>query len=247
MAYEDDLDVIVFCLQEADHPEVERPGNVLLELAHAARYVHHCNHHRIPLVLELLFPGLIAEIFLLERANAGAARLSSLPLYVLDQATALVQVRKNSRFSDLGEFGGGRLDRLLRFIFQIGKVQVFENEFGDLVDFNFGFVVVLARTIPGAGSDAGILAGLALTCDYIANLGASISGAPLLLLAIVEAKLVFIERADRDFHYALAVGKNDRFIGNNGTEILFYRIADSLFVTFLIYLTLARKRPVVPL
>src|SRR5262249_24528417 len=154
---------------------------------------------------------------------------------------------KNSRFSDLGEFGGGRLDRLLRFIFQIGKVQVFENEFGDLVDFNFGFVVVLARTIPGAGSDAGIVAGLALTGDYIANLGASISGAHLLLLAIVEAQLVFIERADRDFHYALAVGKNDRFIGNNGTEILFYRIADSLFVTFLIYLTLARKRPVVPL
>ena len=59
------------------------------------------------------------------------------------------------------------------------------------------------------------------------------------LFAVIEAKLVFVERADRDFDGALAVGKDDRLVRDDRTEVLLDRFADAFLVAILIDLAFA--------
>src|SRR5262249_21263927 len=92
MAHEYDLHLIVLGLQEADHPEVEGPRYIFLELAHRAADVHHRYHDGIALVLDLFLPGFVPEIFLLEGTHLGLAGLFGAAPKVFQDRAPLVQV-----------------------------------------------------------------------------------------------------------------------------------------------------------
>jgi len=83
--------------------------------------------------------------------------------------------------------------------------------------------------------------------DHVADVGVSIAGANMLLLAVVESKLVFIKLAKRDLNNALAVGEDDRLVGYDRAKVLLDRVADSLLVTILVDLPFALERPIVSL
>ena len=51
---------------------------------------------------------------------------------------------------------------------------------------------------------------------------------------IVETKLVFVERFDRNFNGALAVGEDDGFVGDNRAEVFADRFLYTILVALLI-------------
>ena len=239
MADEDDLDMIVLRAQEAHHPEVERPRNVLLEIAHTPRNIHHGDDDGVRFVLDLFFPSAIAQVFFLEAAKFGVARFARRALDVFEDAAALVEIRQDAGAAYLCELRRLRLHRLLGFVFEIRQVQVFKNQFGNLVNINFGFVVLLPRLVARALPCADARARLAFAPDHVANLRLAVAGADVFLLAVIEAELVLVERTDRHFDAALAVGKNDRFVRDDGAEILLDGVAHALLVALLIDLPFA--------
>ena len=83
------------------------------------------------------------------------------------------------------------------------------------------------------------MTGLSVVPDHVADVGVSIAGANMLLLAVVEAELVFIKRANGDLNNALAVGEDDRLVGHDRAEVLLDRITDSFLVTILVDLPFA--------
>ena len=168
---------------------------------------------------------------------AGLARLA---FDVFDYASALVEIRKNSRAPNFGELRRLRLNGLFGFVFEVRQVKVFEDELGDLVYVYFGLVVILARLIARARALPGPLS-LTLASYYVADFGVAVSGGDVLFLAIVKTKLVLVKRADRHFDNPLAVGEDDRLVGDDRAEVLFYRLADSLLMAILIDLTFALK------
>ena len=56
----------------------------------------------------------------------------------------------------------------------------------------------------------------------------------MLALAVVEAELVLVERADRDFDGALAVRKDDGLVRDYRAEVLSDGILDALLVALLV-------------
>src|SRR5215831_3159251 len=69
MADEDDSNLIVFRAQKADHPEIEAPRDILLELTHRPADVHERQDNSIRLVSFVLFPALEPQILLLESSQ----------------------------------------------------------------------------------------------------------------------------------------------------------------------------------
>jgi hypothetical protein len=68
----------------------------------------------------------------------------------------------------------------------------------------------------------------------VAHASLAIALAHMFGFLIVETKLVFIERFDRDFDGAFAVGEDDGFVGNNGAEIFADGFLDAILVSLLI-------------
>src|SRR6266478_8256629 len=130
-------------------------------------------------------------------------------------------------------------------LFEVGQMQVFENQLCDLVYVDFGFVVFLSGLIAGAMAPSRPGSRDSLVPDYVPDFGVAVPCSDVLLLAIVEPELVFIERANWNFDYALAVGEDDGFIGDDRPEVLLDRVAHTFFVAVLIDLTFALKRPIV--
>ena len=71
MADEDDLHIVIFCAQEAYHPEVEATSDILLEFAHTAADVHHGYHYSVRLIANRGFPHFKAEVFRLDILELG--------------------------------------------------------------------------------------------------------------------------------------------------------------------------------
>src|SRR5262249_2262317 len=149
--------------------------------------------------------------------------------------------------SNLGEFCCLGRDGVFRLFLEIRQMQVLEDEFSDLVDVYFGFVVFLTRLVACALPLSGPLTRLAVTPDHIADFGISVAAADVFLFSIVEPKLIFIERTDRNFYDSFPIGEDDRFIRDDRAEILLYCLAHTVFVSILIDLTLALQRPIVSL
>src|SRR5436853_1975106 len=246
MAYEDDLHLVVFGLQKPHHPKVKRTGYILLELTHGSRYVHHRDDNGVGFIGDLFFPCLVAQIFFFERAEIGLAAFTSTPPDVLNHAAALVQVCEDARTANLGKLGGLGRNCVFGLFFKIRQVKILEDQRGDLIDIDLGFIVFLARLCASPGAAAGPLtARVAFASDDITDFCVSLAGAYMLLLAIIESEFVLVPTANRHLHDASAVGKNYRFIRDNGAEVLLDRFTHSLLVTLLIDLSLALKRPIV--
>src|ERR1700752_732894 len=61
---------------------------------------HHRYHDGIGLVCHLLFPGLVAKIFLLERTHTRVTRLLGTALYVLENGPPFVEIGQHARAAD---------------------------------------------------------------------------------------------------------------------------------------------------
>src|SRR5262249_15328029 len=110
---------------------------------------------------------------------------------------------------------------------------VFEDQRRQLVDVHFRFVVVsacflspLSRSLPTART--------ALAADDVADARLAVALAHVLAFLVVETKLVFVERFDRDFDGALAVGKDNGFVGNDRSEVFANRFFHAILMTLLI-------------
>ena len=112
-------------------------------------------------------------------------------------------------------------------------MQIFKNQRGNLVDVDFRFVVFGAGFLTG-WSRTRALTGLTFAGNYVAHARLAIALSDVFVLAIVETKLVFIERAHRHSDRALAIREDDRFIRNDRTEVLADRFLDALFVALLV-------------
>jgi len=97
VADEHNLHVIVFCTQEAHHPEVEATSNILLEFSHTPRNVHHSYHHSIRLILNRRLPHLKAQIFGLNILELSIT-LSSITLQILHNGAFLIQISQWTLF-----------------------------------------------------------------------------------------------------------------------------------------------------
>jgi hypothetical protein len=84
----------------------------------------------------------------------------------------------------------------------------------------------LARTLA--------LALLALAPEDIAHARLAVALPDVLSLAIIEAKLILVERTNRHFDGTLAVRQNNRFIRDDGAEVLLNRLFDALFMAVLV-------------
>src|SRR5205085_257195 len=88
---------------------------------------------------------------------------------------------------------------------------------------------------------------LALAPDHVAHARPPVALAHVFALAMIETKLIFVERTDRHFYAALAVRQNDRLVRDNRAEILADRLFDALLVPLLIDDAFALQRPIVAL
>src|SRR5205085_6530084 len=131
-------------------------------------------------------------------------------------------------------------------VFEEGQLQVLEDERGQLVYVHLCFVVVRAQVLTG-GPRAAPLTGLPLARDNVADAGLAVACAHVLALALIEAELVLVERADGNFDGALAVGKNDGLVRDYRAEVLPNGLAHALLVPLLVNDALALQRPVVAL
>ena len=235
MADENDLHRVIFCSQETHHPEKEAARDVFLELRHRTRHVHHGNDDGVRFVFEFLFPTLEAQVFFFEAANFGLPLFARVAAYVFKHRTALVQIRHHAHAANLGELSRLGLHGLLGFFFEERQLQVFKNHGRDVVNVHLGFIKILPRIVtrfagalPLAGS---VGVGVA---DDVADLGAAVALAYVLALVVVETKLVFIQRPHRHFHLLASARKNDRFIRDDGAEILADSVLDALLMALLI-------------
>src|SRR6185369_2622166 len=124
---------------------------------------------------------------------------------------------RSANLSELCSFGR---DGVFCFFFEIRQVQILEDEPGDLINIYFGFVVFLTGLVAGALPLPRALAGLSVTPDHIADFRIPIAAADVFLLSIVESKLIFIKREDWNFYDSFSIGEDDRFVGDDRTEIL---------------------------
>ena len=126
-------------------------------------------------------------------------------------------------------------------------MQIFKNQFGNFINFNIGFIIILACLIACLIAASRSLPLLSFTGNHIADFGFAVACANLFFLAIIKAKFIFIKRANRHFDDTFAVRKNDGFIRDNRTQILLNCLFDAFFMTLLIYLTFALQRPIIAL
>ena len=111
-----------------------------------------------------------------------------------------------------------------------------------------GLVVLGAGLLPrGPRAAPRPLARLPLARDDVADARLAVAGADVLLLAVVEAELVLVERADGDFDRAAPVREDDRLVRDDGAEVLADGVLDALLVPLLVDDALALQRPVVAL
>src|SRR6185369_16806358 len=125
-------------------------------------------------------------------------------------------------------------------------MKVFEDERGELVDVYFRFVVIRAGVLPRL-TCALTAARPALASNHVTNARLPVALAHVFALLIVEAKLVFVERFDGDFDGALAVGKDDGFVGDDRAEVFADGFLYTILVALLIDDALALQRPVIAL
>src|SRR5262249_43244254 len=163
---------------------------------------------------------------------------------VFQNRPPLVQIRQDAGAPNLCEFGGLRLDGLLRLLFKEGQLEVFEDQRGDLVDVYLGLVIILARAVSGLTGGGALLV---LAADDVAHLGISVALADVFALAVIEAEFVLVERAHRHLDRPAAVREDDRFVRDDRAEILFDRFFDALLVAFLVNDAFLLERPIVAL
>ena len=250
MRDKDDLHVVILRAQETHHPEEERARDILLKLAHRTRHVHQSEHHRVRLVAVILFPTFETHVLFLDVAELRALRLARVAFDVLQDKPTLIEIRHHARASNFVEARRLRRDGLLRLLFEEGQLEVFEDERGEFVYVDFGFVVVSARVLSGGAGAAALSLSLSLRLlarQHVAHARLAVALSHVFALAIIEAKLVLVERTNGNFHAALAVGQNDRFVGDDGAEVFADRIFDALLVPLLINDALALQRPIVAL
>src|SRR5205085_7441380 len=108
-------------------------------------------------------------------------------------------------------------------------------------------ILVFRAFALSGGASALPLALLTLAPEHIADARLTVALSDVFALAIVVAKLVFVERADRHFDAALAVREDDRLVRDNRAEVLADRLFDALLVPFLIDDAFALQRPIVAL
>ncbi len=112
-------------------------------------------------------------------------------------------------------------------------MKVFEDQRRKLVDVYFGFVIICASVLarlPRTRSASGT----SLAADDVADASLSVSLAHVFGFLVVETKLVFVERFDRNFNRAFAIGKNYGFIGNDRSEVFADGFLDAILVALLI-------------
>src|SRR5207249_1312976 len=132
-------------------------------------------------------------------------------------------------------------------LLEVGQVQVLEDEAGDLIDLDVNLEVLGPRLVARAVTLAGALAPLTLAAEDVADFRGSVALRDVLLLAIVVAELVLLERADRHLDAPFAIREDDRLVRDDRAEVLLDRLADTLLVPLLVDLPLALEAPVVAL
>ena len=193
MADEDDLDVVVFRAQEADHPEVETSGDVLLKLAHRSANIHHCYDHRVGLVFDGWFPDLEAEVFRFNTLEFGIT-LGGVALHIFHDGALFVQVGHWPLLAYIGKAHRLGLQFLLTFLFKVRKPQIFKDHGGQFLHGDFRLVVVLTGLFACITFLASARPGF---LGYnIANFTLTVPLSSMFLLAGVEAETVFIEGAN---------------------------------------------------
>src|ERR1044072_3075923 len=112
-------------------------------------------------------------------------------------------------------------------------MKIFTDQRGKLVDVYFRFVVIRAGVLPCLSCSLAA-AGPALASNHVADARLSVAPAHVFAFLIVEGKLLFVERFDWDFDGALAVGKDDRFVGDDRAEIFADGFLYAILVALLI-------------
>src|SRR6185369_15323051 len=197
------------------------------------------------LVAHHFFPRLEAQIFFLDVAKPRVA-FACVATNVFENHPALVEIRDHTGAPDLVELRLARLHRLLCFFLKVRKLQIFKDQRRELVDVYFGFVIVQA-TVLARLSRSLAAARTRLTSNYVADASLPVALAHMLGLLVIETKLIFVECFDWDFDGALAVGKDDGFVGDDRAEVFANGFLYAILVAFLIDNTLALQRPVIAL
>src|ERR1044071_421172 len=245
MRDENNIDVVVLGSQKAHHPEIKTPCDIFLKLTHRARHVDHRNDDRVRLVAHHLFPRLEAQIFLLDIAEARVA-FARVATNVFENHPALVEICDHTRAPDLVELSLARLHRFLCFFLEIGKLKIFEDQSRKLVDVYVGFIIIHAGIL-SALSGTVATTRTSLASNHVADASLPVALAPVFGLLIIETKLVFVEGFDWDFDGALAVGKDDGFVGDDRAEVFADGFLYAILVAFLIDNAFALQRPVIAL
>src|SRR5262249_43730056 len=159
----------------------------------------------------------------------------------------LVQVRHDPGAADLREARRARLDLALGLLLKVRQVEGLEDELRQLVELHLGLEVLPAWLVARLLSAPRPLALPLLAADHVAVLRVALALRDVPLLAVVEAELVLVERADRHLHLPLAVRHDDRLVRDDRAEVLLDRVADTLAVALLVDLPLSLEAPVVAL
>jgi hypothetical protein len=129
---------------------------------------------------------------------------------------------------------------------QVGQAQVLEDQRRQLVDADLGFVVVDAGLLASALALAWPTLRVAGPADHVADLRATLALADMLLLAVVVAEAILVERADRHPDDLLPVRGDDRLLADDAVQITADRLLDLSIMAGLIGRALAVQRPVLP-
>src|SRR5579875_735297 len=241
VADEDDLHVVVLRAQEAHHPEVEAPGDVLLEFPHTARNIHHRYNYSIRLIAYCGFPHFKSKVFRLDILELRLT-FGRIALQILHNGALLVQVVEGAFLAHIGKAYGFGLEFLLAFLFEVGQAEVLEDHCSQLFHCDFGLVIVVAGFF--ARVSLFTLAGARLLRYDIANFTFAIALAGVLLATGVEAEAIFVERANGYTHHLFAVRENDALFTDDILQVFLNGLANLLFMAFLVNLTFTMQGPV---
>src|SRR5208282_1159110 len=205
-----------------------------------ARSVHDADHDGVGLLAGLDFDVTVAQVVLMEREAARLPRLHrigrlgagfldarKLPHHALLGGAPLVEPDADSDVAiALALARALGLDLAQRAPFEIGQLQVLEHDFDQLLERDVGLVII----------DAGAVAGLvvALAGAALADFADHLAGARVAVAladaggVLAEDKAVFLDPAQRDLDYAVAVFADDRFLGDDVGDIFADRFADFL-------------------
>src|SRR6266508_2592085 len=122
--------------------------------------------------------------------------------------------------------------------------EVLEDERGELVDGDLGLVVVDPRLIASLLAAALTLARRLLP-EHVAHLRVTLPLADVRLASAVKTKVGQLQGLDRHLDDLLAVGGDDRFLGDDLAQVAPDRLLDLVVVAGLIDRPLAVQRPVV--